>query len=80
MSRRRIIECRAPAAAQTVIASQVPTATTTTTMMHQITGATCFELPLRGESFAAWLNSWLISVIAVYRNAALTLRHSDSLS
>lgn len=42
---------------QTVIASQVPTATMTTTMMHQITGETRFELPLRGESFAAWLNS-----------------------
>jgi hypothetical protein len=55
-------------------------ATMTTTMMHQITGETRFELPLRGESFAAWLNSWLISAIAVYRNAALTLCHSDSLS
>jgi hypothetical protein len=28
-------------------------ATMTTTTAHQITGATCFELPLRGESFAA---------------------------
>ena len=52
----------------------------TTTMMHQISGETRFELPLRGESFAAWLNSWLISAIAVYRNAGLTLCHSDSLS
>ena len=55
-------------------------ATITTTMTHQTTGVTRFEPPLRGESFAAWLNSWLISAIAVYRNAALTLRHSDSLS
>jgi hypothetical protein len=69
-----------PGAAQTVIASQTPMATITATITHQTTGVTRFELPLRGESFAAWLNSWSISAIAVYRNTALTLCHSDSWS
>src|SRR6266852_4963648 len=32
-------------------------ATIATTIAHHITGVTCFELPLRGESLAAWLNS-----------------------
>jgi hypothetical protein len=40
-----------------LIASQIATATIATTMAHQTSGATCFELPLRGESLAAWLNS-----------------------
>jgi len=50
-----------------------------TTMTHQITGATCFELPLRGESFAARLNFWSVPVIAIYRNTALTLSQSEPL-
>ncbi len=39
------------------IASHVAMATHATTMAHHTTGVTCFELPLRGESLAAWLNS-----------------------
>jgi hypothetical protein len=40
-----------------LIASQIAVATIATTIAHQIRGVTCFELPLRGESLAAWLNS-----------------------
>jgi len=32
-------------------------ATIATTIVHHITGVAFFELPLRGESLAAWLNS-----------------------
>jgi hypothetical protein len=30
------------------------------TIAHHITGVTCLELPLRGESLAAWLKSCFI--------------------
>jgi hypothetical protein len=38
-------------------------AMTATTIAHHITGVTCFELPLRGESLAAWSNSWFMERI-----------------
>jgi hypothetical protein len=41
----------------TFIANQIAMATIATTITPHITGVTCFELPLRGESLAAWLNS-----------------------
>ncbi len=37
------------------IASQIAKATSTTTMTAHAIGAIRFELPLRGESLAAWL-------------------------
>jgi hypothetical protein len=42
---------------QGFIANQIAMATMTTRMTHHTTGVTRFELPLRGESLAAWLNS-----------------------
>jgi hypothetical protein len=42
------------------IAIQIAIATSATMIAPHITGVTRFELPLRGESFAAWLNSWLM--------------------
>jgi hypothetical protein len=41
---------------QGFIANQIAIATNATMIAPHITGATCFELPLRGESLAAWLN------------------------
>jgi hypothetical protein len=38
-------------------ANQIATATMATMIAHKTSGLTCFELPLRGESLAAWLNS-----------------------
>jgi hypothetical protein len=40
-----------------LIANQIAIATIATTIIPHITGVTCFVLPLRGESLAAWLNS-----------------------
>jgi hypothetical protein len=40
-----------------LIANQIATAMIATTIAHHITGVTSFELPLRGESLAAWSNS-----------------------
>jgi hypothetical protein len=37
------------------IANQIASATITTTIAPQTTGVIFFELPLRGESFGAWL-------------------------
>jgi hypothetical protein len=37
------------------IANQIASATITTMIAPQTTGVTFFELPLRGESFGAWL-------------------------
>jgi hypothetical protein len=37
------------------MANQIASATITTTIAPQTTGVTFFELPLRGESFGAWL-------------------------
>jgi hypothetical protein len=37
------------------IANQIASATITTTIAPQTMGVTFFELPLRGESFGAWL-------------------------
>jgi hypothetical protein len=37
--------------------NQITTATIATMIATQMTGVTFFELPLRGESLAAWLNS-----------------------
>jgi hypothetical protein len=39
------------------IFNQIATAITATTIAAQTTGEIFFELPLRGESLAAWLNS-----------------------
>jgi hypothetical protein len=39
------------------ILNQITTATTATTIPAHTTGEIFFELPLRGESLAAWLNS-----------------------
>jgi hypothetical protein len=41
----------------TLTANQIAMAMIAATMAHHITGVTCFELPLRGESLAEWLNS-----------------------
>jgi len=41
-------------------ADQIAIAAMATMMAHHTTGVTCFELPLRGESLAAWLNSFFI--------------------
>ena len=41
--------------------NQSTAATITATIAAQTTGATFFELPLRGESLAAWLNSVFIA-------------------
>jgi hypothetical protein len=38
-------------------ANQIAMATSAATIAHHITGVRRFELPLRGESLAAWLNS-----------------------
>jgi hypothetical protein len=43
-----------------LIANQIATAMMVATTAHHITGVTCFELPLRGESLAAWSNFWFI--------------------
>jgi hypothetical protein len=40
---------------QAFIVNQIASATITTTITPQTTGVTFFELPLRGESFGAWL-------------------------
>src|ERR1017187_8467134 len=42
---------------QYLIANQIAMAMIATTIAPHSTGVTCFELPLRGESLAAWLNS-----------------------
>ena len=53
---RRAFDTRA-AGRHSPTASHIPTATTATTTAHHTMGVTRFELPLRGESLAAWLNS-----------------------
>jgi hypothetical protein len=40
-----------------LVANQIMAATIAIRIALHTTGATRFELPLRGESFAAWLNS-----------------------
>jgi hypothetical protein len=42
---------------QNFIANQIEIATMAATIAAHAIGATRFELPLRGESLAAWLNS-----------------------
>src|SRR5882672_2981734 len=55
-----------------------------TTMALHPTGVTRFELPLRGESFDAWLNSLSMDRPAKspsrYRKTARTLSRSDAFS
>jgi hypothetical protein len=41
-------------------ANQIAIATMATIIAHHTSGVTFFELPLRGESLAAWLNSLFI--------------------
>jgi hypothetical protein len=56
-NRRRIISDRgAKIAGRALIENQIAMAMSVTTIAHHITGVACFELPLRGESLAAWLN------------------------
>jgi hypothetical protein len=43
------------------ILNQIATAMIATTIAAPTTGEIFFELPLRGESLAAWLNSVLIT-------------------
>jgi hypothetical protein len=70
--------------------SQIATTTKVETIVPHIIGVTCSELPLRGKSLAARLNSrfmWTLSKqsrrcvgrcpVAAYRNAARTLSQSD---
>ena len=45
---------------QILTANQTAMATSAATIAHHITGVRRFELPLRGESLAAWLNSCFI--------------------
>src|ERR1019366_3652125 len=74
-----------------LIANQIAIATSATTIAAHATGVTCFELPLRGELLAAWLNSlsiWPPSAaepsvlqnkqLRIYRNTARTLSQSDA--
>jgi hypothetical protein len=75
-----------------LIANQIASAIIVMTIAAQTLDVTRFELPLRGESLAAWLNSALISrrpwtkiaaaglVATSYRNTASTLSHSEVLS
>jgi hypothetical protein len=71
-------------------ANQIAMTTSATTMVAHTAGVTRFELPLRGESLAAWSNStWITSSTKaglqkmkvgfpqIYRNAARILSHSD---
>jgi hypothetical protein len=53
-----------------LIANQITNATIARTTPLHTTGATCFELPLRGESLAAWLNSLFIGLNPI-RNAGI---------
>ena len=46
---------------QCATANQMPITTIAATMTLHTTGVTRFELPLRGESLAAWLNSFCIA-------------------
>ena len=46
---------------QCATANQMPTMTIAATMTLHTIGVTRFELPLRGESLAAWLNSFCIA-------------------
>jgi hypothetical protein len=41
---------------QAFVANQIASAVSTMRITPQTTGVTFFELPLRGESFGAWLN------------------------
>jgi hypothetical protein len=76
-----------------LVANQIATTTRATTIAAHTAGVTRFELPLRGESLAAWLNCWSIwtpsaaaspvlqnQLRPVYRNTARTLSQSDALS
>src|SRR5258706_5385077 len=54
----------------TFIANQIAMTTIATTIAHHTSGVTCFELPLRGESLAAWLNSLFISPPDLFENRA----------
>jgi hypothetical protein len=71
-------------------ANQIAMTTSATTMVAHTAGVTRFELPLRGESLAAWSNSiWTTSSTKadlrkmkvdfpqIYRNTARILSHSD---
>jgi hypothetical protein len=71
-------------------ANQTAMTTSATTMVAHTAGVSRFELPLRGESLAAWSNSiWITSSTKadlrkmkidfpqIYRNTARTLCHSD---
>jgi hypothetical protein len=43
-----------------LMANQIAITTKAAITILHTTGVTCFELPLRGESLAAWLNSFCI--------------------
>jgi hypothetical protein len=45
---------------QSPIANQIATAINATTIKPHTTGVIRFELPLRGESLAAWSNGWFM--------------------
>ena len=60
-NRRRIIEDRRLTLGNYIlVANQITATTIPTRIAAHTTGATFFELPLRGESFVARLNSLLI--------------------
>jgi hypothetical protein len=50
--------------AQALVANQMIATMTATTITLHTTGVTRFELPLRGESFGAWLNSLSMNRLA----------------
>jgi hypothetical protein len=52
------------------VANQIARTAIATTIAAHITGVTRFELPLRGESLAAWLNSLSITVQSLRRYQA----------
>src|SRR5450756_282377 len=47
--------------AYSLAASQIASTTNAMTIAAHTAGVTRLELPLRGESLAAWLNSWLMA-------------------
>jgi hypothetical protein len=69
--RTKIDRRRVDAQSYDLIANQIPMATMATTMAPHATGMTCLELPLRGESLAAWLNSFSIKRTHI-RNVAFS--------
>lgn len=66
------------------MANQVTIKTNATTMAHHTMGETCFELPLRGDSLAAWSNlsvmrAFTLMAMLLQRRQAASSKHSQNL-